>query len=260
MKQSDPGAAHAIFLTAPRDDFADTATEAERELITRHFAYLKSEFEAGNVLLAGPTDGAPPIGLVIVPGEDPAVARRITEEDPAVAEGLFTSEVRPMRLSLRQRPAIDPALHESAPTDRQIVVEKTVAATPAECWAKWTTGEGIASFLTPASNIELRIGGPYEIYFLPDAPPGERGSDGCHILSFVPERMLSFEWNAPPQFAKVRQRRTRVVILLDEVADGTRVQLTHLGFGAGEEWDQVHEYFARAWPHVMDAFAASFDE
>lgn len=258
---SQPGReGHVIFLTAPRDDFETTATDAEKSLIGRHFAHLKRHFEAGDILLAGPTMGAPPIGLVIVPGGDAEAARRIMEGDPAVVEGLFKAELRPMSLSLLREPGIDTSLHDAEATDRQIVVERTVAATPAECWAKWTTEGGIASFLTPASNIELRIGGPFEIYFLPDAPAGERGSDGCHILSFLPQRMLSFEWNAPPQFAAVRQRRSRVVILFDEVEGGTRVQLTHLGFGAGDEWDQVHTYFSRAWPHVMDAFAQSFEK
>lgn len=249
---------YAIFLTAPRDDFDVTATEEEKALISRHFAHLKRHFEAGDILLAGPTMGRPPVGLVVVQGADADAAQRILDEDPAVAAGMFTGELRPMRLSLHRALEIDTGLHEADPTDRRIVAEATVAAPPAECWAKWTTSEGIASFLTPASNIDLRIGGPYEIYFLPDAPPGERGSDGCRILSFLPERMLSFEWNAPPQFAAVRQRRSRVVILFEEVEGGTRVQLTHLGFGAGDEWDQAHTYFTRAWPHVMDAFAQSF--
>jgi uncharacterized protein YndB with AHSA1/START domain len=180
----------------------------------------------------------------------------------AVLSGQDTADATAGGKGMNQAPtpAIDASLHEAEPTDRQIVVERTVSATPAECWAKWTSSEGIASFLVPASKIELRIGGAYEIYFLPDAPAGERGSDGCHILSFLPERMLSFEWNAPPQFAEVRQRRSRVVLLFDEAEGGTRAQLTHLGFGAGDEWDQVHAYFSRAWPHVMDAFAESFDK
>src|SRR5690606_38889443 len=176
MAGADAG--HAIFLTAPRDDFDTTATAGEQEVLSRHFAHLKRQFEAGHVILAGPTMGQPPVGLVVVRGEE-AVARRIMEEDPAVVEGVFTAELRPMRLALLQGGGIDTSRHEAEPTDRQVLCEQTVGATPAECWAKWTTSEGIATFLVPTSTIELRIGGLYEMYFLADAPAGQRGSDGC---------------------------------------------------------------------------------
>ena len=38
----------------------------------------------------------------------------------------------------------------------------------------------------------------YELHFLEDAPEGRRGSESCRVLAFVPERLLSFTWNAPP--------------------------------------------------------------
>ena len=150
---------------------------------------------------------------------------------------------------------IDGGLHEAQPTVKQVNVERVVPASTAECWRTWTTSEGVGSFLTPNNNIDLAIGGPYEIYFRMDNPEGQRGSEGCKILSYVPERMLSFEWNAPPHFPEVRQKRSHVVVTFDEVPEGTKVELTHLGFGEGEQWDHVHQYFTMAWPQVMDSFA-----
>lgn len=149
---------------------------------------------------------------------------------------------------------IDGARHQGE-TDRAIVQSRTVPATPARCWAAWTTGRGVASFMSEHNNIDLRIGGAYEIYFAMQLPEGQRGSEGCRVLSYLPERMLSFEWNAPPMFPEARAQRSRVVVLFDAVEGGTRVELTHLGFGSGEQWDQVHEYFTKAWPRVMDNFA-----
>jgi uncharacterized protein YndB with AHSA1/START domain len=149
-------------------------------------------------------------------------------------------------------------LHDAKPTDRQIVETRVVNASPKACWDKWATSEGVGSFLTKNSTVELRIGGPFEVYFAMQLPEGHRGSEGCKILSYLPERMLSFEWNAPPTFPEVREKRSRVVVMFDEVENGTRVELTHLGFGSGTQWDQVHEYFTQAWPRVMDSFAASF--
>jgi uncharacterized protein YndB with AHSA1/START domain len=72
------------------------------------------------------------------------------------------------------------------------------------------------------------------------------------ILSFLPEEILSFDWNAPPQFPTVRGQRTWVVVQffpLDN--DKAKVRLTHLGWGEGEEWDKVFQYFKRAWDVVL---------
>lgn len=154
---------------------------------------------------------------------------------------------------------IDGGLHEANRTDLQIVEVRVVDASPKACWEKWTTSEGVGSFLTENNTIELRIGGPFELYFAMQLPEGQRGSEGCKILSYLPQRMLSFEWNAPPTFPEVRGKRSRVVVVFDQTDSGTRVELTHLGFGSSEQWGQVHEYFTKAWPRVMDSFAESFE-
>lgn len=150
---------------------------------------------------------------------------------------------------------IDGARHATESTDRRIIEARTVPATPAQCWQRWTTGDGVGEFMSPNNSIELRIGGDYEILFAMQLPRGEQGSEDCKVLSYVPERMLSFEWNAPPMFPEVRQQRSRVVVFFEPVDGGTRVELVHLGFGEGEQWDQVYEYFTKAWARVMDRFA-----
>lgn len=151
--------------------------------------------------------------------------------------------------------AIDGARHAMEQTSRQIVETRTVPATPSQCWQRWTTGEGIGTFLSPDNAIDLRIGGVFEVLFAMQLPEGQRGSENCRVLSYVPERMLSFEWNAPPIFPEIRQERSRVVIFFEQVDGGTRVELVHLGFGHGEQWDQAYEYFTKAWVRVMDRFA-----
>ena len=75
---------------------------------------------------------------------------------------------------------------------------------PADVWKCWTTSEGFKSFSECDSTIELKVGGPFEIYFRANNPEGERGSEGCKILSYEPGSMLSFSWNAPPKFAAAR--------------------------------------------------------
>lgn len=45
------------------------------------------------------------------------------------------------------------------------------------------------------------------MYFNLNAPSGKKGSEGMKILSFLPETMLSFEWNAPPDFPEIRGQK-----------------------------------------------------
>jgi uncharacterized protein YndB with AHSA1/START domain len=148
-----------------------------------------------------------------------------------------------------------------------IRTEAVVHAPLAEVWKCWTTSAGIASFLTDA-KVELGIGGPFEIYFVPDAPAGQRGSEGCAVLSYEPMRMLSFSWNAPPKFGELREKRTWVVLHFDpEGAQRCRVRLQHLGFAEqveadparAEDWAQIRAYFDKAWPRVLAALQHHFE-
>jgi len=135
---------------------------------------------------------------------------------------------------------------------KRIRKEVELAAPVADVWAVFSTSEGAKTFFGYDARIELRMGGAYEILFDADAAPGSRGSEGMRVLSFIPNEMLSFEWNAPPDFPDVRAaEKAFVVVRLDATSKGTRVRLDHLGFGEGASWDGVHTYFSRAWDLVL---------
>ena len=127
-------------------------------------------------------------------------------------------------------------------------------------WWKWTTHEGLLTFFGEDNNMELKIGGPFEIYFSKDAPSGQRGSEGCKVISYAPREMLSFSWNAPPKFPEIRNGdyHTRVVVTFKALkGNRTEVKISHLGWLKGEEWDQVYNYFDKAWVTVLDWLAKS---
>jgi len=151
----------------------------------------------------------------------------------------------------------------------RIDVEQVVSGPAADVWACWSTSEGAQTFLAPKANIEPHPGGPFEIWFMPDAPPGQRGAEDLKVLSALPGEMISFEWSAPPQFPHARPQRTWVVVTLTPV-DGahTKVRLVHLGWdemkaenpGHEREWDDVRAYFEQAWPYVLGNLKKRFDE
>lgn len=132
-----------------------------------------------------------------------------------------------------------------------------VLAPPLEVFKTIATAEGLKSALQVDSRTELRIGGAFELFFGKPMglPPGQQGSEGCQILSYVPGEMFSFSWNAPPKFPKERAQRTWVVITFSPRENGaaTHVRLVHLGFGEGGNWPEVQAYFDNAWGSVLQA-------
>lgn len=144
---------------------------------------------------------------------------------------------------------------------RAILREATVLLPVASVWRLWTTQEGVTEWLVSAANVELRIGGPYEFYFQPGGPEGSRGGEGCRVLSYLPERMLSFTWNAPPIYPQERGKRTWVVLELIAIGPAeTHVRLTHLGWPESgwtddSKWPDVFAYFDSAWTSVLEAFS-----
>jgi len=141
---------------------------------------------------------------------------------------------------------------------RALRVTRLVMAPIADVWKTWASSEGLSAALGKQVTIEPRVGGAFEILWKPDAPEGERGSEGCVVQAFLPERMIAFTWNAPPQFGPLRNEHSLVVVTMDEVAQGVvRLELTHHGFGTGEGWDGVYAYFTEAWPYVMDTVCAT---
>ena len=99
------------------------------------------------------------------------------------------------------------------------------------------------------------------MYFAPDAEAGKKGSDGCKILSYLPGKMLSFSWNAPPSIPEVRDHphKAWVVVRISETEEGSKVELDHIGFLTGEEWEKTIDYFENAWEIVMNRLTESIN-
>lgn len=145
---------------------------------------------------------------------------------------------------------------------RSFEVEATMnGTTAAAAFAAFTTQSALGDWFGNDARMELRIGGPFEILFLPESSPA-RGSEGCRVLSWIPDRMLSFTWNAPPNMPYVRTLATWVVVEFEDIEQGVRARITHTGwpesgFGADAhpEWQQAWTYFQAAWPAVLKGLA-----
>ena len=142
---------------------------------------------------------------------------------------------------------------------RAVRVEGTVNAPVEQVWRVFTTSEGAEEFFAQKANIGLAIGGPYEIQF---DPKDERsGTKGLKILSYAPEEMISFQWNAPPELPEVRNGGTWVVVEMKAVdAKRTHVTITHLGWKTGPQWDQAYVHFQSGWGELMARLEKRFTD
>jgi uncharacterized protein YndB with AHSA1/START domain len=151
---------------------------------------------------------------------------------------------------------IDGGLFAEEPTDRAIVVEREIDAPVAEVWRVWTTNEGFRDVFQRATNIDLRIGGPFEIFWDTE---NRIGSNGCQFLSVSRHRHIAFSWNAPPSIPSIREKRTVVTVTFEDLAGGrTKMTLVNDGYGAGADWDEAFAYFENAWPWVTGQVAEYF--
>lgn len=210
-----------------------------------------------------------------VPNVERALARAVelgaTAHRPAqaVGEGIVVGAVRdPFGnvLGMIENPHFAPPLVDARAgnvSQRAIVKQELVKAPPDVAWSCWTTSEGMAKWWVAKSRIDLRPGGFFELYFMDDAPPGARGSEGCRVLSYLPGRMLSFTWNSPPHLPTTRHRHTWVVLELTAEGDATRVRLSHLGWPEqgwkDAQWQETFDYFDKAWASVLERFRKHFE-
>jgi uncharacterized protein YciI len=88
------------FIHPPREDFAETMTEAEGEAWHRHWLRIQRLYLEGRIVLVGPTLGRINTGICVFEAPDEASARQLMDEDPAIAERFATGELRPIRVSL----------------------------------------------------------------------------------------------------------------------------------------------------------------
>ena len=82
-----------LRLIAPRPSFAQTITDAEREIMGRHAAHWKPYLDRGEMVVFGPilTDDDS-YGLAVVETDDEAALRDFAAADPVVTTGTATFE------------------------------------------------------------------------------------------------------------------------------------------------------------------------
>ncbi|MGG1677073.1 YciI family protein [Neobacillus sp. NRS-1170] len=91
-----------VYLIRPkRKDFIESMTHMEAKIMEEHFEYLKGLLAEEKLILAGPClDGA--FGICVFKSESWEDAETVMNNDPAVSNGVMSSELHEYRVSLIQ--------------------------------------------------------------------------------------------------------------------------------------------------------------
>ena len=144
--------------------------------------------------------------------------------------------------------------------ERAVRYSFIVKAPSNEVWDAWTTEEGLRSFFSPTSKIELTLFGNFDIHQNPPVPGDAVASAPNKILAIDPGKMLVTTWDAPVEMPEIRKQRTVLIVSLTPIdSRSTMVSLVNTGFGRGGDWDRAYEYFAGAWTWVAAALKHRFE-
>lgn len=88
-------------LIPPRQPFIGNATPGEIAVMQRHFSYLQTKLEEGSLIMAGRCSDAT-YGIAIIEAPDLAAAEAFQKADPAIAEGVMTSELHEFMIALNK--------------------------------------------------------------------------------------------------------------------------------------------------------------
>lgn len=133
--------------------------------------------------------------------------------------------------------------------DRIVHVTADLPLAPEAAWSLFATRSGLESWLAPAAEVELRVGGRYALFWQPEQRENN-STIGCAITALAPGELIAFQWRSPVMFkpfANGANPLTHVVVSFVRTEAGTRVHLIHSGWRSATEWEEARVWQERAW-------------
>ncbi len=149
------------------------------------------------------------------------------------------------------------AIQDTSP----MIIKATIAAPPAEVWKAFTTKEGIESWMVAKTEIKLEVGAIWRTSYQKNSTLQGEDTIEQKILSFDPERMLSFRTvKTPKGFPWPAEiAKTWVVIYLQPAGkDKTEVTLTMLGYDKSADSQKMRTFFQQGNQYTMDELVKKF--
>ena len=152
-----------------------------------------------------------------------------------------------------------------APDCNPQVTEGIVNAPVAEVWKVFSTAEGFRKLGVAQCDMDFRIGGLIRTHYDPQGVLGDEGTIQNEILSYEPQRVMSFRIYKPPKgfpFSEATWKSTWSLVSLTDLGDGrTHVRLAGMGYTDAEESQKMRRFFedGNAWVirHLQQQYDAT---
>ena len=139
--------------------------------------------------------------------------------------------------------------------DQVIHLSRVLAMDAHQAFEMLTGNAKLQTWLTEVAEVELRVGGRYELFWQPDDRENN-STIGCRVTALERDQFLSFEWRSPKQFkhfANQADPLTHVVVFFIPTQSGTQLHLIHSGWRSSPEWIEAMQWQERAWRVALDA-------
>ena len=132
--------------------------------------------------------------------------------------------------------AARPDLTNGRTIEREIVI----AAAADRIFAALTVPEELERWFATSATGVAQPGEPLRVFW-----EGDGHVDGHYVEVSPPERLV-YEWHNPPG-------TTRISVQLAPENGGTRLTLTVIGYGDGEDWDALYNGESQGWGPLLGA-------
>jgi uncharacterized protein YndB with AHSA1/START domain len=131
-----------------------------------------------------------------------------------------------------------------------IKLEMELAVPRPRLWKAWTEEAELTRWLAVKARVRVEKGGPYELFWNP-AHPDQNSTIGCVITELQVQEKLAFEWRGPVHLADLMNAKPSPTCVVVEFADagqhGSRLCLSHYGWGEGARWHAARAWQQQAW-------------
>ncbi len=137
-------------------------------------------------------------------------------------------------------------------SDKIIIVDIILNCSIDSAFNYFADNKLLTKWLTNKADVEMRVGGKYELFWTPvDPDPTNNSTYGCKVLAVDQPYFFNIEWagNAEQkEFMNKVRPLTNVTFLFTKLdSNQTKVTLIHTGWRQDEKWEAARQYFINAW-------------
>ncbi|WP_299364066.1 SRPBCC domain-containing protein [Winogradskyella sp.] len=140
--------------------------------------------------------------------------------------------------------------------DEIIVTSVILNCSKEKAFNYFEKNDQLSNWLTNEAEVEMKIGGKYELFWTPDDPDLTNNSTyGCKVLAVDKPNFFNIEWKGNAEqkrFMNSIRPLTNVTVIFTTInLNITKVTLIHTGWRKGDDWESARAYFSHAWSGAL---------